>query len=72
MDTDIRFIQAQHRFFIDGMDLMGQHKTAEDLAFSMQFEIDLYNEGQEDTQIKTVRDLRRAKKFVSDFSKKTP
>jgi hypothetical protein len=44
---DARMEQAVRRFFIDGIDLLGQHKTPEDLAFSMQFALDLIEEGQE-------------------------
>ena len=34
-------------FFIGGIDLVGQHKTIEDLAFRVQHEIDLATEGDE-------------------------
>lgn len=42
------FEEALKRFpaFIGGLDLIGQHKTIEDLAFRVRFEIDLATEGE--------------------------
>jgi hypothetical protein len=62
------FAKALKRFFIGGFD-QAQHTTADSLAWSMQFELDLYKEGQDDCDLKTKRDVDRARKFVQDFGK---
>lgn len=62
------FNKALKRFFIGGFD-QAHHTTADSLAWSMQFELDLYEEGQDDCELKTKRDVNRARKFVQDFGK---
>lgn len=59
--------RAVREFFIGGIDLVGQHFTPSDLAFSMQHEIDLHNEG-EDNELDTPSKMRRAKKYVAKWS----
>ena len=62
------FVKALKRFFIGGFD-SAQHTTADALAWAMQFELDLYEEGQGGCDLKTKRDVKRAQKFVQDFGK---
>lgn len=62
------FEKALKRFFIGGFD-QAQHTTADSLAWSMQFELDLWEEGEDGCELKTKRDVNRARKFVQDFGK---
>ena len=59
--------RATREFFIGGIDLVGQHHNPSDLAFSMQHEIDLHNEG-EPNELVTSADVRRAQKFVAKWA----
>jgi len=61
-----RFQKAVKKFFIGGLDLMGQHRTVADLVFGMRHELDLHAEG-ETNDLKTARDLNRAKAYVAEF-----
>jgi hypothetical protein len=61
------FEKALKRFFIGGFD-PAHHTSADSLAWSMQFELDLYEEAEE-CELKTKRDINRARKFVQDFGK---
>ena len=63
---ETRMAKAVSEFFISGYDPIGQHKTPADLAFSMQFELDLLAEGQE-SELVTPRMVSRAKRFVSKW-----
>ena len=47
--------KAVSEFFISGYDPVGQHKAPADLAFSMQFELDLLAEGYELRRMKAGR-----------------
>jgi hypothetical protein len=56
--------------FIGGLDLVGQHETIDDLAFLVQHEIDLYEDGESNTiahpsrpQV-TLNRLRRCQVFI--------
>lgn len=62
------FNKALKRFFIGGFD-PAQHTTADALAWTMRFELDLYEEGEDGCELKTKRDVIRARKFVQDFGK---
>jgi len=62
------FEKALKRFFIGGFD-PAQHTTADSLAWSVQFELDLWEEGEDGCELKTKRDVNRARKFVQDFGK---
>ncbi len=42
-----------------GLDLMGQHKTVDDLRFLVQHEIDLYEEGEIKLTLRKLDSLRR-------------
>jgi hypothetical protein len=48
---------------IGGLDLVGHHKTVSDLVYLVQFEMDLYYEG-ETTDIQNSRDLLACQRFV--------
>jgi hypothetical protein len=63
--TDHTFEKALKRFFLSGYD-PAQHKTAQDLAFSMLHELDLHEEG-EDNELTTARLRTRAKAFITEF-----
>jgi len=59
--------RAAKEFFIGGYDPVGQHKTPNDLAFSMLHEIDLYEEG-EPNELDTPAKVGKAKAFVRRWS----
>jgi len=59
------FEMALKRFFISGYD-SAQHRTAQDLAWAMLHELDLYEEGEE-SELPTARLRARAKAFVLEF-----
>lgn len=42
---------------ITGLDLMGQHHTISDLEFLVQFQLDLFGEGEAERDIHTARQL---------------
>lgn len=50
--------------FIGGYDVMG-HKTTEDLAGLVEFELDLYGDPNEDSDIKTPKQAAAAKKYLA-------
>lgn len=49
--------------FIGGLDLVGQHKTIEDLAFRVQHEIDLATKGEPNEITDNVRPTDRTKRW---------
>lgn len=50
-----------------GYDPIGQHKTPADLAFSVQLQIDLY-EDDETSDIRSKRQYQQAKRYVKTWS----
>jgi len=63
-------LKAMPAWLYVGIDLVGQHKTIDDLAFMVQHEIDLYREGEENamkcrTYLATTRRYRAAKNFLA-------
>ena len=52
---------------ITGIDFVGQHKTIADLVASVQFQIDIYCEGEPERDIWTQKDLGRCRKYVEKF-----
>jgi hypothetical protein len=64
------FDQARKRLpkCITGLDLVGQHKTVSDLVFLVQFQVDLYLEGESERDIWTPKDFARCKQYVQKFS----
>jgi len=53
---------------ITGLDPVGQHKTVSDLVFLVQFQIDLYLEGEPERDIWTPRDFARCKQYVQKLT----
>jgi hypothetical protein len=51
------------RFLVDGLDVLGQHKTVSDLKFMAETQLDFYYEG-EDSDIKTPRQEQTAIRYV--------
>lgn len=62
-----RLAQAEKEFFIGGWDPIGQHHTPADLAFSMQHELDLLAEGDEN-ELTTAAKVARARRYVKKWS----
>jgi len=63
------FAQARKQLpkCITGLDYIGQHKTVADLVFLVQFQIDLYCEGESERDIWTPRDFARCKNYIKKF-----
>lgn len=64
--TDDKFDNAFKKFpdFIGGLDPLAD-KTVTDLVNRVQFEIDLYEEG-EDSDIKNFKHMEQAKKYIRE------